>query len=312
MQVQRRRFANLVTAKYEFKSFIDKSAQAAALLGPSRSAPRKSSPVPTRSQTAPVASTSTPLPSVPPPVPAKTPTIDYSSSAEISSGISAASSSQTPNPAFPMAQQQGIFAASQIQPQLGGLTSLQHSAVNSTLPLQYLSPRPLPSVQHTQPVIIPGATESNFLTASNPYASLSGGSPSMFPSSPGQPTGISPGTNLGLAYGTGISPNINTPGMNAFPTSHSPFGAPAPMYTPTAAPLQSPFSPQPLQSGMIGGLSNQPSPQPFIPYSSTQHGHIPLHGCPGYPGSGPVPKLEPCEYPCCPNGIFGWNPGDAN
>lgn len=274
----------VILAKYEYKSFVDKSAQVTSLLGPSRSAPRKPSPaLPTRSQTAPVVSSPRDTPSpAPPPLPAKTPTI-YSSLG--SSGSPAPSSLQAPLPpvppvSLPSSQLQPVQQAAQVQPQQASISS--HPALrdlsafqspvpasNSTLPLQYLSPNPIASMQSTQPMSIPNSSGNTFLTTSSPYGTLSASPHPSFSSSPGQITGISPGTmNMGLNYSTGLSSGMGTPGLNAFQSSQSPFGGPAPMYTPTAAPVQSPFAPQPLQSGAMGGL-NQLSQPSFLPYSSS-------------------------------------------
>ncbi|KAH9941528.1 putative GTPase activating protein for Arf-domain-containing protein [Amylocystis lapponica] len=268
-----------IRSKYEFKSFIDKSAKVAAVLGPSRSASSRLSPAPaSRPQTAPALRASSPS-SKPPMPPPKQPSPPGSL---LSSGSASALPSSISQSQFRSASQPISSAPSQynqVQPQLStqsqppsstssnwnDLVSLQ-SSTNSSFPLQYAA---APPTSASQPISISTqAPTSHLSVAANPYSGLSVSPASSFPSSMNQMTGVSPGgagrsmslnsgmtLNTGLGYGASINPG----GPSPFQPSQPSFGTPSP--------IPHPFAPQSLPSGP--GMAFGQQQQPVTPFSAS-------------------------------------------
>ncbi|KAI0705611.1 hypothetical protein C8Q76DRAFT_630669, partial [Earliella scabrosa] len=191
--------------KYEYKKFISRSAQVAALLGPSQSASsRLASNAPTRSATMPLSSSSsTPsssklaaTPSLPTTTASSTPSaVDSlrtqsqirSVSQPVAPPVPAPASiaaqvqpqAQAPRPATQPPQQQPT------NPLWNDLAQLQAPAANSSLPLQFASPAT------TQPMSIPGLPNTG-LTAPTQYSGLSVSPSNPYPSQlvQQQPTGM--------------------------------------------------------------------------------------------------------------------------
>ncbi|KAL1939075.1 hypothetical protein VTO73DRAFT_10335 [Trametes versicolor] len=229
-----------IRSKYEYKSFVSKSSQVAALLGPSRSSASRLSPAPTppRSQTVP-APTPPRSQTVPAPTPSTTtanrsiatPSLPASAPAPAPAAVSNLaktqsqfrSVSQPVAPSFPSSSQpyapvqsiQTQFAQPSQQSQTSSnpvwndLAQLQAPAMNSSLPLQYASPT------GTQPMGIPNT--STGLSAPNPYGGLSVSPNAPFPSSFGQqpsPGGMFPGSQArSMSLNTGMSMNMGAGGM---------------------------------------------------------------------------------------------------
>ncbi|KAI0926513.1 hypothetical protein AcV7_005428 [Taiwanofungus camphoratus] len=281
-----------IRSKYEFKSFVDRSAQVAVRLGPSRSASSRLSPTPpARAQTVPVqpstsiaSSVSTSAPPVPPP---KTPTVVSSSTTQsITSDMTTSptsishsqfrSASQPVSTSSSLSIQQQSFNPVQSQSQSlmqsnsvwDNLASLQSSSTTSSFSLQYTPSSAISSASSPQPVSMPGQT-STHLTVSNPYngLSMSPGSPSpssmnqgtmAFPAATNRSMSLNAGLTLngGLDANTGSGQSIN-PG--AVPTFEPRTGLSAPLMTPSSVPSPNPFMPQSLPVSNFGnglGMGN--------------------------------------------------------
>lgn len=273
-----------IRSKYEFKSFISRSAQVAAIMGPSRSASSKllSTTPPARAQTAPVQNPPPveSTPNVPPPVPPKVPSSTTPSPASAVSPSVSGSQSQFRSASQPVpsstlyTQPQQPFAA-QAQPQLAptnntwnSLVSLQSPSTNtSSLPLQYTSS--LPSASTSQPIQISANPAGTHLSPTmNPYSSLSASPSSPFPSSlaTNQTTGSSPGgVGRSMSLNTGLNLSGTSVGTNSS-ISHSPFAtAPtglgfAPMGMPqtNTMPSSNPFAAQSHPTGTGGSIGGGP------------------------------------------------------
>ncbi|EED79798.1 predicted protein [Postia placenta Mad-698-R] len=273
-----------IRSKYEFKSFISRSAQVAAIMGPSRSASSKllSTTPPARAQTAPVQNPPPveSTPNIPPPVPPKVPSSTTPSPASAVSPSVSGSQSQFRSASQPVpsstlyTQPQQPFAA-QAQPQLAptnntwnNLVSLQSPSTNtSSLPLQYTSS--LPSASTSQPIQISANPAGTHLSPTmNPYSSLSASPSSPFPSSlaTNQTTGSSPGgVGRSMSLNTGLNLSGTSVGTNSS-ISHSPFAtAPtglgfAPMGMPqtNTMPSSNPFAAQSHPTGTGGSIGGGP------------------------------------------------------
>lgn len=246
--------ANGFADKYEYKKFVSRSAQVAALLGPSKSASsRLASVAPTRSSTMPaINSTPAPLSSQLSAAPSLPTTSSSTPTASVgqSSFRSASQPVTPPAPTQPPAHMQHRPATQPLRqqpsnPLWNDLAQLQAPASDSSLPLQFAAP------STTQPMIIPTPPNNSGLMVSNQFTGLSVSPNNPFPSHlANQPTGMFPG-------GAQRSMSLNLPPTNM--TGLSGLGA-----SPTPSMLQ----PQPT----MGGLSNSthylptnttPSPSPF-------------------------------------------------
>ncbi|KAI0357879.1 ArfGap-domain-containing protein [Trametes cingulata] len=284
-----------IRAKYEYKSFVSRSAQVAALLGPSRSSSSKLSPAaPPRSQTVPVPGSSTtpsvstaaaPSAALPPTtiesIAPRTQSQFRSVSQPVAPSLpSTSQQQQVPAPSQPQLMQQ---QQAQQQPQQSSnpvwndLAQLQAPAVNSSLPLQYAAPT------GTQPISIPSAPTG--LAPPSAYSGLSVSPNSPFPSSftqnspggmfpGGQPRSMSLNTGLSMGYGSGTSPGTGLGMMGTSPSMLHPqstFGglsAPGSMPMHNSTPSPSPFVPQALPP--TGSGFQQQQPGTFAPSSFGQ------------------------------------------
>ncbi|TBU41400.1 hypothetical protein BD309DRAFT_898185 [Dichomitus squalens] len=239
-----------IRSKYQYKSFVTRSAQVAALLGPSRSASDRLSPVPPRSATMPPSASSSSSVSRPAPAPAFPTSSSSTPSAAVANQSQPRSVSQPVAPPHPapqpiqMPQQlppQSTTSPPQQSHQLSNpvwndLAQLQAPATNSSLPLQFASS------PATQAINVPHPSS---LSVPNQFSGLSVSPNNHFPSSlTQQPTGAFPGgTPRSMSLHTGLS-NMSLSGMN------STLGVPG----------TSPSMFQP-QSTMGGGLS---APSTFL------------------------------------------------
>ncbi|GJE98718.1 ArfGap-domain-containing protein [Phanerochaete sordida] len=274
-----------IRAKYEFKTFmkrtsersseplpkvsalapsssIDRSAAVAALLGPSRSASSRSSPVAASRPSSMVASSSTakaPPKSAPP------------ASTSLPSHVSQPASAPAlpPRPQDRPASQPLTASASAGalgQTTFGGiLANSQPHTVDATLPLQVLAPG-------SAPLAIPSATPTSYLAAPNPFHNLQSNSAPAFQSSFGQMTGVSPGS---VGSGLGVSPSMSMgmsssfSGTNLSPYQSSPIGG----ATLSSTPSPNPFSPQALPNATgVNAISVQNSMSGFSHQQQTPFG----------------------------------------
>ncbi|RPD54233.1 ArfGap-domain-containing protein [Lentinus tigrinus ALCF2SS1-7] len=245
-----------IRSKYQYKSYVSRSAQVAALLGPSRSAADRLSSAPTRSQTMPhSAIASTPssskiatIPSVPAPTtPASTlraaeSLYSQSQFRSVSQPLSTPSSGQV---------QQQRPATQPPQPQssnpiFNDLAQLQAPAANSSLPLQYASPAT------PQPMGMPTLNTTG-LAPPNQFSGLSVSPNNPFPSALAQQQSVGAfgGASRSMSLNTGLS-SMNMGGLTPTMTGASP----------------SMFQPQPTQGGLSTPTSympqhTTPSPNPF-------------------------------------------------
>ncbi|KAI1790079.1 hypothetical protein LXA43DRAFT_1095796 [Ganoderma leucocontextum] len=320
-----------IRSKYQYKSFVTRSAQVAALLGPSRSASSKlSSAAQQRSATMPPsASSSSSLssiskPSVAPPLTASSSTASASSVASAaapaqsqlrSNPISNLAVSQYPGPQLSniptnthtQLPQQSIYMQPQQQPQppqqssnplWNDLAQLQAPSTNSSLPLQFTS---LPTIQ---PMNVPAPNGGN-LTLPNPFSGLSTSPNNPFPSSlASQPTGMgmfSGGPPRSMSLNSGMS----TMSLGAMPSpsfQHQPgLSTPTTLLpqTPLTAPSPSPFVPSSFQS--TGFQASFAQPLPAASSSFTQ----PLFNPQPQPSPMFQPQPQPQPSPMYPNHPFG-------
>ncbi|KAI0824532.1 hypothetical protein BC628DRAFT_418888 [Trametes gibbosa] len=199
-----------IRAKYEYKSFVSRSAQVAALLGPSRSSSSRLSPapVPPRSRTVPVPTppTSTLLPSaapsIPPSVAAPVPAATQSQLRSVSQPVAP---SLPPSSQYSTSQPQtGQPPPAATNPLWNDLAQLQAPSLNSSLPLQYAPPMATP------PISIPGSASGGLAPPNfNAYGVLSASPISPYPSSfmqQSSPGGGYPGEQArSLSLNTGLS-----------------------------------------------------------------------------------------------------------
>ncbi|KAH8101762.1 hypothetical protein BXZ70DRAFT_74502 [Cristinia sonorae] len=254
-----------IRSKYEFKSFVDRSALVASKLGPSRSLSKmtpsnsdvklpasstatssatQAKPLPPR-QTPPVLSQS--QPPVPPKEPASTPATDYVRPPPRT--VSQPSHLQSQQPTQPQAS----LPISNTT--LNDLAGLQNPTSNASLPLQYAQTQystPVSSV----PMTIPNNTSmSSFLTTnSNPYGNLSASPVSPYPSSFGQQTtGISPGRSMSL--GTGLSAQMG--GMQMNQGGLSPYQQTQFLPQSSPSPSPNPYQMNPQATGLPSSYGQQ-------------------------------------------------------
>ncbi|KZT63209.1 ArfGap-domain-containing protein [Daedalea quercina L-15889] len=260
-----------IRSKYEFKSFINRAAAAAALLGPSKSLNRLSPGPQARSQTVLTTATNS-TPSAPPPVPPKNPspapppvtaasstpaqlttatpsTFSPPSFRSVSQPVSSSPTTFTSQTSFAsgiktqspsVAQQSSTWAA------LASLQSPSSSVQPSFTPSQSLQ-------SQTQQTNTP-----SFSMSPNPFSGLSASPSSPFPSSV---SSISTragqdGVPRSASLGTGLALNVNvgSPMGSLTPGGSSPF------QTQTTLGASSPFqpSPSPFQPQINGAPSFQP------------------------------------------------------
>ncbi|OSD00650.1 hypothetical protein PYCCODRAFT_1479087 [Trametes coccinea BRFM310] len=297
-----------IRAKYEYKSFVPRSAKVAALLGPSRSATTKlsSAAEPPRPKTVPAASpaatSSTSTAVTPAAQPATSTASSLASSAlrtqsqirsvsqpvpTLSSSSQHYSASQAQTAALQQQQQsqQQQTSSQSSNPVWNDLAQLQAPATNSSLPLQYASPI------NTQPISIP--TTSTGLSAPNPYGGLSVSPNASFPSSfsqqqqggafaGGQPRSLSLNTGMsslsmgvsGMGYNPGASPGMlgSSPSMLQPQPTFGGLSTPGSMLPQNTTPSPSPYTPQPLPPSGYGltRQQQQQSQQQFAPSSFGQ------------------------------------------
>ncbi|KAI0752881.1 putative GTPase activating protein for Arf-domain-containing protein [Daedaleopsis nitida] len=321
--------------KYEYKKFVSRSSQVAALLGPSKSAASKlSSTTATRSQTMPPSSSSSmpsssqipATPAIPFHVPSDAPSSleQFRTQSQIRSAsqpvVSSAPSANLPTQVQPPAQPRPATQPPQQQssnPVWNDLAQLQAPATNSSLPLQFASLAP------TQPMNIPNLSTSG-LSAPNQYSGLSASPSNPFPSQLAQQaTGMFPGgaqrsmsLNTGLSLNGGMNMGGMAPGMTAGSQSmYQPQPAMGRMPTPAATfhlqhhttPSPNPYgvSPQSLPS-MGLGVQQQ---QPFAQSSFTQQ-MLPQQGSPmipnqAQPQGSPMIPFQPQGSPMIPQQPLG-------
>ncbi|KAI8972423.1 hypothetical protein BD414DRAFT_517975 [Trametes punicea] len=269
-----------IRAKYEYKSFVSRSAKVAALLGPSRSSSTRiaSSADPPRSQTVPIgsssATTSTASGGVQPSAPLSTSTTTATATKRTQSPIRSVSQPIAPASASPghggltFSQPQAPFVQQQQQPQQSSnpiwndLAQLQAPTTNSSFPLQY------GSSTSAQPINI--TRVSTGLSVPNPYSGLSVSPNSPFPSSFSQPS--SPG-------GAFLGGQPRSMSLNAGPA----MGVNGMGFAPGTGPGMLGTSPSMLQpQGTLGGFptaaamlpqSTTPSPNPFTPQALSASGY---------------------------------------
>ncbi|KAJ7845930.1 hypothetical protein B0H13DRAFT_2209080 [Mycena leptocephala] len=254
-----------IRSKYEYKSFIDRSALVASKLGPSRSAssvsPRPAPAPSTASSTLSNSSSASKPPSAPP--------VRSATTLPVTKAPPPRTSSQPVPAALPLQPQ----ASQQIPPQQqqqqpGGvwndLVSLQAPASSSSLPLQFqASPAPLQGYGQQQPM--------NMNTGYQPQMT----------------------TPMGIGMGVGMGGGVMS--ANSYQSQFTP-------PTPYSAPMQSQFTPS-FSSPSFGGggppappLYN-PQPQPFAPQQQLFQGQpIQSQGSPGPQGYGfqqPGPSMTP-------------------
>ncbi|KAJ7481462.1 hypothetical protein FB451DRAFT_1350637 [Mycena latifolia] len=245
-----------IRSKYEYKSFLDRSALVASKLGPSRSAssvsPRRPSPSPANGSSGPSTTSSVSTPPSAPPVRSST-----TVAAPAPKITPIRSSSQPLPPALPLGQP---AQQPQQQPQQAGgvwndLISLQAPASSSSLPLQFQA-----------------ASLQGFGQQQQPMSMNTGYQPQM-----------SPPTGMGMMGGMAASPyqsqsqfvpsNPYSPQMQQpqfTPSFSSPSfgGGAAPLYNPQPQPFvqqqqqqQQLFQGQPVQSPVPQGFGfQQPGP----------------------------------------------------
>ncbi|KAI0729461.1 hypothetical protein C8Q72DRAFT_828440 [Fomitopsis betulina] len=278
-----------IRAKYEYKSFINRGAAAAALLGPSKSASRLTSSPQPRSQTAPIPTTA-PSTSVPPPLPPKqdsspalpSPAVPSSAPAQpplqstllsaqfrpASQPVASSPPPFTPQPSFsPGLQTQATGQYGAQQSQWAALASLQASSTSVQPSFAQFQ------TQQTGTALFASAQ-------TNPYSGLSASPSSPFPSAQsssamnfnqgGAPRSVSLGTglalnvNVGSAMGSNLTPGGASPyQMQASSGMSSPFHASSSPIQPSAAsPFQSQPSVSPFQS------TSFQSPHSALPFQS--------------------------------------------
>ncbi|GBE83616.1 ArfGap-domain-containing protein [Sparassis crispa] len=289
-----------IRAKYEYKSFVSRSSQVAALLGPSRSTSSNLSSAPTRSQTVTFQknqniSLGSPAP---PAVPPKTPISSVVSASMIPSNTTEARSASQPvftsmqQPSQPSVQPP-TFTSGWTNP-----VNPQQTFTMPSFPSSFATSSTFPPTSASQP--IPVSTPNTLLPPStNLYGALSVNSGSPFQSlmnqqSTGMPSnGISRSMslNMGLSTNVGLdlNPSLNGSGTPSFQSPHTGFG----YGTPASVHSPNPFLHQPLptgpstgtfgMSGMTSGQQSQlqpsltpfnpspfqPSPSPSFPQSAT-------------------------------------------
>ncbi|PCH37552.1 ArfGap-domain-containing protein [Wolfiporia cocos MD-104 SS10] len=246
-----------IRSKYEFKQFVNRSAQVAALLGPSRSISSGLAP-PTRPQTTPSPNTKSavlPSSSEGPPVPPKTPST-------LPAPVPQPSASSFSSPPQSHSQIRSVSQPTQLTTQptpapmdnspWSNLMTTQASPASATstnsYSMQFASP-----TSTSQPMQMPfQQIGTPSLPSTNPYNTLSASPSSPFPSPMpmGQMASVSPRSmslNSGLNLNGGMSSNF-TPSFNP----STPFQQP----TPTGLGLSTPLMTQ-----------NTTSPNPFLPQS---------------------------------------------
>ncbi|KAH9847007.1 hypothetical protein C2E23DRAFT_850293 [Lenzites betulinus] len=267
-----------IRAKYEYKSFVSRSSQVAALLGPSRSSSSRLSPapVPPRSHTVPAptppvsAAPSSTAASIPPPsAPAVIPRSEvagtHSQFRAVSQPVapSLLSSGQQYNTSQAQPLQSSQPPSATTNPLWNDLAQLQAPSVNSSLPLQYA-----PSMA-TQPISIPGqygglsaSPISPYLSSFTQQSSAGGGYPG------GQVRSLSLNTGLsGGGYGgpgmSGGSPSMLHPqqtsyGMNMQASTPSPGG----FAQQTGTGMPNAFAPSSYGQQQFLQAQGVPQPQP--------------------------------------------------
>ncbi|KAJ7628343.1 hypothetical protein FB45DRAFT_990981 [Roridomyces roridus] len=292
-----------IRSKYEYKSFVDKSALVASKLGPSRSA----ASLATRDSPAPTAAKPPPSPK-PPAAPARAATAPVSYAAP------------TRTPTQPAPTPQPPPTQSQAPPQsVGGvwndLISLQSANTNSNPPLQFQAS--LPGYGQQQSMMPTGyqpqmAAPTGMGMMANPYQSQFAPSnpyPSQFTPSFSLPT-ITPATPLynpqpqtfgqqqQLFQGQPVHSPIQSPIQSpiAQGSSPGPFGLqpPAPSMTPT-------------YGNQMLGMGSTPSPQPFVMSGGSPHPFMSSSPQPGpfmssSPQPGPFMSSSPQPAPFMSNG----------
>ncbi|KAI0640406.1 hypothetical protein C8Q79DRAFT_1107257 [Trametes meyenii] len=270
-----------IRSKYEYKAFISRSAQVAALLGPSRSSSsRISAGAPPRSQTVPAPGPSTTMTTSSTAAPPASTAAVPAPAAGISRGQSQFRSvSQPVAPSIPPTSQQYIRSTlnpavqqppppqpqQSSNPVWNDLAQLQAPSVNSSLPLQYASPA------STQPMGIPSAPTG--LTAPSAYGGLSVSPGHQFPSSFQQTGGMFPGgqvrsmsLNTGLSvggFGAGASPGMlgTSPSMIHPQPTFGGLSTPTAGFPPNSTPSPNPFAPQALPTMGLGMQQQQQQQQ---------------------------------------------------
>ncbi|KZT01345.1 ArfGap-domain-containing protein [Laetiporus sulphureus 93-53] len=274
-----------IRAKYEYKLFISRSVQAAALLGPSQSSTSRLAHVPPiRSQTVPALpiSTSSPLSSTPPPLPPKTTVAEQMPATNNFNFPSATMSPPQCRPVSqPVVNASSPFNLQQQAPSTSTSTwdpfkSLQTSTPTSSLPLQYTpSPTSLSTSTASRPF---QATVTQGAAATNPYSSLSGASTTPFASSLSMNnlSGHTPSTigrSMSLSTGLQVNNTMGYQNVNPFQNAQTGAGFSAPVLTPGTAPRPNPFAQQAFTgstSGM-GGLAMQMQTQPSMPFTTSTY-----------------------------------------
>nr|GAT50156.1 ARF GAP-like zinc finger-containing protein [Mycena chlorophos] len=251
-----------VRSKYEYKSFVDRSAVVASKLGPSRSlaSMRSASPAASTSKAPPPRSNTTA-----PEPPRLTPSRSFT---QPSPATSAPAAPPRPAPS-PRPAQQPIVAPPQQQqppPQPGGvwndLVSLQTPAVNSSLPLQ-VQANPNPS----------------FLQPMQAQPMMTGFQPQMpmqMQMATGMPMGMGMGMNMGM------------------PTQYAPMPMQQQQPQYTAAPAAPIYNPQPQQFGAVQPV--QPMPM-YGGSPSIQITPSPVPMQTPSPGLGVMPQQQYMQQP---------------
>ncbi|KAI0693678.1 hypothetical protein C8T65DRAFT_720818 [Cerioporus squamosus] len=256
-----------IRSKYQYKSYVPRSAQVAALLGPSRSAADRLSSTSSRSQTmsssssaSTSTSTSTPSsskvsasPSLPPTTPAST--LSSTNPLRTQSQMRSASQPVVVPATAQTTQQRPATQPPQPQtssPLWNDLAQLQAPASNSSLPLQYASPAT------TQPISIPTSNPSGLAVPNQFSKPRHGAFAGAAPRSMSLNTGLS-SMNMGM---TGASPSMFQPQPS--------LGGSAPFVPQNATPSPNPYTPQSLPPTGFG-LAHDAEPTDAAGISHDSH-----------------------------------------
>ncbi|KAJ7084044.1 hypothetical protein B0H15DRAFT_923807 [Mycena belliarum] len=295
-----------IRSKYEYKSFIDRSALVASKLGPSRSAssvpPPRSSPAPANGST----SSSTP-PSAPP--------VRSNTTAVVAPKMTPTRSASQPLPAAPQQQTQLQPQQQQQQQQAGGvwndLISLQAPASSSSLPLQFQAPS-LQGFGQQQPLAMNTGYQPQMSAPSGMVGmGMMGGMSANTYQSQSQPQ---------FAQSNNYSPQMQQPQFTPSYSSPAFGGGAAPLYNPQPQPFapqqqqqQQMFQGQPLQAPVPQGYGFQQSapsyssqmlgagqfgsPSPQLLSGSPQPQFMSGSPQPQFMGSSPQPPFQSSPQP---------------
>lgn len=278
-----------VPAKYEYKSYLDRSALVASKLGPSRSA----SSVSTR-----------PQPTLAPATGVKTASLSSTNSAQPVTPTPPVTITQSAQPRY-LSQPLSVVTTPQLQPSTpqqppqsgvwSDLISLQVSSTNSSLPLQF-------QTTHSQNAL--PSPQQQFLQQPGTNAYTGGNTPSMTP------------TNYRSQFGLSVAPSPTGIGMATPTNTYTSFPSNAYPSLQQSQYSQS-FSPSTLSApgGVPSFFQNQFQPQLQQPFAQPAQSYVPMqqqiqsplpHGSPYHPSASPgfLPSTTPQLQPPSVQGSF--------